>query len=64
MRARGRDWERGYLCSAVHDVHVYTYSQEEITELKDQLSAKDKDVREVKSAFREAQDEVTRITDK
>ena len=39
-------------------------TQEEISGLKEQLANKDKDVREAKAVYREAQDEVTRITDK
>ena len=38
--------------------------QDEISELREQLAGKDKDVREAKAAYREGQDEITRITDK
>ena len=38
--------------------------QEEIAGLREELAGKDKDVREAKAAYREAQDEITRITDK
>ncbi|CAI8023588.1 hypothetical protein GBAR_LOCUS13762, partial [Geodia barretti] len=38
--------------------------QEEIAGLREELAGKDKDVREAKAAYRESQDEITRITDK
>ena len=47
-----------------HELFTTSPPQEEMAELREQVAARDKDMREAKSAYREAQDEVTRITDK
>ena len=62
--------ELGALCfmmCAVYNMKVYVCMhniQEELGALREELSGRDKEVREAKAAYREAQDEITRITDK